>query len=926
MASQSLHSGSGTAHLPNSAPWTNLATWRAEFRLHDFHYNGSYQVIFGSRSFSLRMGPDNAVLLTSWRDDSAACQLYLPGRSDVLFRFQRDAANSRLLAEAWNAGGGGYFQATCPLRTVGVANDGDSDIAVGSLEGSLAYLRVYHSLVPLGAAPGNRSDGDLLDYEFEDTGKDLARRIHLRMSSAVYSATPAYAPAAMFGQYPAPRTFAVGAPGVELDGSSSFTATDNAALTYVWTQVSGPAGGVFSDSTAVSTRFAASAPGTYELQLSVTDRLGKSSSRKIKFGAVQIGAGGLIHVPDPAIGRVLGPLSISGSSPWPWYDATERADADVLIPYQTAYPAAGVRLAGTVTVASINGNIYAPPAVRGVGTRFTEELKTGDGIAFRWRAPDGLEGEWRATVTSIADNTHLSVDAAGNPHPFPFSNVAAYRVARSDYAFWGDNQGVSTNWNYYDNVLALYRLYYRTGIDDYLTAARKLADGWYHYAVDHGYNISYPRNAALQGLILRALDGRPEYWKGILYFMNYPIGWSEQFRLAKPLPANSRIEPRDNGYMLRWGALIAEVSPEPAVRAEWCSAVANAVTNYWPFAQDDVGNFEEDVYNENPSYPYKDIHGRYGSSPWRATSALLGLQQAYDALHNPAVCNNPAAAAKALSVGIRFADFMHEYGTGSNGGQLYSVGYETRGQDPLAARGVNNSLPNTAGTLSVTPGSTTVTGSGTNFTSVFWKVPGAVRSIAPTISGNRVNQPTEYIGIPGDDGCHLVFKVAAVVSDTQLTLAEPWPTRCKAQSGVTSSVGWLATWDGDRTCASKAAYCEGGPGGDRSLTHDIHAAYAWTWKTTGIAKYRDWAIASLAADYGGPAGGPGTQGRGAGPSADGSTGNFSDPLPACGTPPCGGFGAAVAMGKAFGMSAGAGNAPNAIAIITPAVAHTGGKP
>jgi hypothetical protein len=517
------------------------------------------------------------------------------------------------------------------------------------------------------------------------------------------------------------------------------------------------------------------------------------------------------------------------------------------------------------------------------------------------------------------------VDTTGNPHPFPFNNVTAYRVVRSQYTFWGDNQSVSTNWNYYDNVLALYRLYYRTGIDDYRNAARTLADGWYHYAIDHGYSILYPRNAALQGLLVRALDGRPEYWKGILYYMNYPIGWTEQFRQTRPLPANSRIEPRETGYALRWGALIAEVSPDAAVRAQWCTAIANAVTNVWPFAQDDLGNFEEDVYNENPSYPYRGYNGRYGSSPWRATIALLGLQQAYDALHNPSACNNPSAAAKTLTVSTRFADFVHDYGTGSNGGQHYSVGYETRGQDPLAARGFNNSLPNTTGTLTVTPGSTTVTGSGTNFTTIFWKVPGAVHGVAPTISGDPVKKPTEYIGIPGSDNCHLVFKVVAVVSDTQLTMAEPWPLRCKAQSGVTSGVGWVATWEGDKKCFSKAEYCEFGPSGDRNLTHDIHAAYAWTWKTTGIAKYRDWAIASLAADYGGPARGPGEMGRGAGPLADGSTGNFADPLPTCGTPPCGGLGVMAAMGKAFGMSAGAGNAPNAIAIITPSIDHAGGK-
>jgi hypothetical protein len=734
------------------------------------------------------------------------------------------------------------------------------------------------------------------------------------------------AAAAGVGEYSTTQTFATGPDGIALDGSSPFSAMDDATLSYSWTQVIGPSEGTFSDRGTASTRFSASVAGTYVLQIAATDKQGKSGSRKIKLGAVSVGADGLVQVPNPAISRVLGPLSMSGTSPWPWYDITERADADALIPYQTVHPTASARLSGTITAALPNGNIYVPPTVSGTGTRFTTELKIGDGIAFAWHAPDGLDGQWRATVTGIADDTHLSVDIAGNPRPFPFTNVTAYRIVRARYAFWGDNQGVSSNWNYYDNVLALYRLYYRTGIDDYLNAARTLADGWYYYAVDHGYGILYPRNAALQGLILRALDGRPEYWKGILYYMNYPIGWSSQFQQTTPLPANSRIEPRETGYALRWAALIAEVNPEAAVRAKWCAAIANAVTNVWPFVQDELGNFEEDVYNDNPSYPYKGYNGRYGSSPWRATIALLGLQQAYDALHNPSTCNSPPAAAKALAASTRFVNFVHDYGTGSDGGQLYSVGYETRGQDPLSSRGFNNSLPNTTGTLSVTPGSTTVTGSGTNFTTIFWKVPGAVRAVAPTVSGNRVNLPTEYIGIPAGNGCNLVFKVVSVVSDTQLTLAEPWPARCKAQTGVTSGAGWVATWEGDKKCSSKAAYCEGGPLGDRNLTHDIHAAYAWTWKTTGIAKYRDWAIASLAADYGGPAGGPGTHGKGSGPLADGSNGNFADPLPVCGTPPCGGFGAIAAMGKAFGMSAGAGNAPNAIAIITPSVDRTATKP
>src|SRR5690348_4538692 len=220
------------------------------------------------------------------------------------------------------------------------------------------------------------------------SGRDLAHHIDPHTSPAVYFGTPAYPPAAVFGQYPASRTFAVGPNGIALDGSSSFTAMDNATLSYAWTLVSGPSAGTFSNPREAATRFAASVPGTYVLQLNVTDKRGKSGSRQVKYGAVRVGPDGLVQVPDPAISRVLGPLTMSGTSPWPWYDVTERSDADVLIPYQTVYPAASARLSGKVTVALKNGNTYVPPAVSGTGTHFTSELKIGDGIAFAWQAPD----------------------------------------------------------------------------------------------------------------------------------------------------------------------------------------------------------------------------------------------------------------------------------------------------------------------------------------------------------------------------------------------------------------------------------------------------------------------------------------------------------------------------------------------------------
>src|SRR5215831_5334081 len=111
LASQSLRSGSGTSPVfPNSAPFTDLSNWRAEVRIHDYTFDGNYTLIFGTNSYSIRLGPSNTALITSWRDRSSACSVTFADRADRILRFQRDAANKRLTVEAWNASdGGGYL-------------------------------------------------------------------------------------------------------------------------------------------------------------------------------------------------------------------------------------------------------------------------------------------------------------------------------------------------------------------------------------------------------------------------------------------------------------------------------------------------------------------------------------------------------------------------------------------------------------------------------------------------------------------------------------------------------------------------------------------------------------------------------------------------------------------------------------------------
>src|SRR5262249_16782761 len=82
--------------------------------------------------------------------------------------------------------------------------------------------------------------------------------------------------------------------------------------------------------------------------------------------------------------------------------------------------------------------------------------------------------------------------------------------------------------NFYDNVASFYALYYRSGIDDYLNAARTLADGFWELILDSGGNFRYgeqfstfPRNMSILGMYLRAMDGRSDMYAGLETIANF---------------------------------------------------------------------------------------------------------------------------------------------------------------------------------------------------------------------------------------------------------------------------------------------------------------------------------------------------------------------------------------------------------------------
>ena len=100
-ASQSLSAGSGSGTLPNSVPFTNLSTFRIEFRVHGPWNISTIQSIYGSNSFAVRT-VFGGFTLTSWQDGSAICTVSPAaghGRDDSAPTAEQRATDGRSLRQ-----------------------------------------------------------------------------------------------------------------------------------------------------------------------------------------------------------------------------------------------------------------------------------------------------------------------------------------------------------------------------------------------------------------------------------------------------------------------------------------------------------------------------------------------------------------------------------------------------------------------------------------------------------------------------------------------------------------------------------------------------------------------------------------------------------------------------------------------------------
>jgi hypothetical protein len=538
---------------------------------------------------------------------------------DFVFRYHRDLSARQLIGEVWNVDGTGHAsKALGMVSSTSIALPGTFQIGSSGVVADLAYLRWYSGTVPVGApAPSGSSGGDLADWEFENNGKDSSSH-HLDISfvsQPTYRDSPSYAPACSAG---ASQSFRVGQPAT-LDGTGSFPLDGGGSLTYSWTQVSSTVAGVpmqnltwsaANVSQPVITGFGF---GPLNFQLTVTQGDGQSSTCTVHDGAVSANTDNVVvnltgnSRLDTAIATLIGPQTQHGSNPWPFYDQAAATDAavqiaDMDVDYLDYWDTPN---GGTVSVTT------GSHTVTGVGTAFTTTFcqgpanpstpKSGASIIVWYptgRVINGAPetGRRRMDVYSCSGDTQLyaslPTDGTGWTSDAPAGAGLNYTAEFYNH-IWEFGAAPA---NYYDNVQAYYALYYRSGIDTYLGAARKLADRfWTSPEIDRGmafnvgdwFGAQTGRSNSISGLVLRALDnfdGNPDMWAGLHNAWTY-TNWL----LTKAYPywsSSGGIDAREYGYTLAQAAYGALFDTDPQWQAYCRSMIESSFqagyNGIWP--------------------------------------------------------------------------------------------------------------------------------------------------------------------------------------------------------------------------------------------------------------------------------------------------------------------------------------------------------
>jgi hypothetical protein len=593
--------------------WNTLGSYRLEGRITLNSASTGQQPVF-------RFDTDFGVLLDSTGNIFALLRgggsgggfCALNGAREIRFRLRRNISVAKYSFEVWNEATGSYCgtEQTDPNPTV--YNLSGDFFAVGSIydplspEMDVAFIRVYSDPGTFSKNPPPRiatTPGDLLNLEFENSLQDTSGKgLHLAFTSggAQYRDTAVLAPRM---QITAPLTVRAGDP-ARLE-ASGYNNDDTPGLSISWVRQDGPANGLWTDKTESSISFTPTLAGEYSMRAVGITAAGLSVSSDFKLGAVLTDSNGVVVVPDAGISQLLGPMIRHGANPWNWHD--DRAIVAAQYQMDQLYGTNGApgfwsnapwqtNLSGTLTL------VKGSATISGTGTQFQRDFCGAVGntsptqpaahiyIKYNSEEYPGTQGLARYMVVRCDSQTSMTVNAAwGHAN----GTQAGILYARADETVAGWWNISSTPGNYYDNVLAFYTLYYRTGLTKYRDAARTLArNWWYGPFYDRGKNYDTTalggtfiaagpaRGQSITGVILWALETGENIWTGMNYVLAYQKLVGYDFAVSRNWVVQIG-DLREQGYLTAAYALAARYHPDGSTRTQYRNILKQYINQFW---------------------------------------------------------------------------------------------------------------------------------------------------------------------------------------------------------------------------------------------------------------------------------------------------------------------------------------------------------
>lgn len=683
----------------NSAELANVPQFRLEFRLHELSASSNAATIFYLDTLFCRLeNPGPKLVCIFWPTGAnlpVQAETSLAGRADVRVRFQVNASARTASLETWDGNGANYTirNLTTPSNISGNFRDKPQSIGgvffqPGVLNNSIAFLRLYTGNVPVGSrAPGETAaaPGNIINYEFENTLQDQSgRNRHLQMTSgsASYLDSPVFAPIPLVDSIGFTRATRK----LTMRGDRSFASIGSGEVVqYEWNQPESSEPRLeFSAFQGPQIEVTLPVQATYTLRLKVTDASGQTAETLTEVSAVVTDEQDRVIVEDANMSFLLGPLIRSGASPWSWFDETEIG---VGFRLREANPVfrGGTVLPGTLTVTR-GSNV-----ITGTGTSFLSTFACNgtDFLVIHYPAAGGDTGRRAFQVQSCPSDTSLTVLIPYDASSGTTSGVAYGYASGNDIGAWTNG---SNNWNYYDNVAAFYRLYYRTGNRRYLEHARNLADQWWLFPLDQGrmcspgrWACSAMRIRSLLGMMMRAVDGRPEMWPGIVALVD------DQYDFFDGQRRNQRedYDIRELGYQVWFYALLAKVHPNPQERARMLNRASSWMTDIFLFKQRSDGSWRM-VLDVSQGY------SGAGTLPWQMAFIMKGLMTMHQVTGENVYRESLLKALNFLN-NYSYVPFCR--------GQYYAVFYTTCEGAPCPAGPFNNGQTGTVlgGGCSATP-------------------------------------------------------------------------------------------------------------------------------------------------------------------------------------------------------------------------------